>query len=296
MGYEGNCKANAQVTGTQRVCIEWGNVEAIWRTDASFAGIDTEANALLGATWNTQIQAQEVYPIRVVNQMNVNDAETSNEELANGKKEVNRGDIDRDYLFFSNPYVQKQLLSHNGLPSAIYEVDENGGIRGIEGDSGEFLPIPVQLFQVQKAMPNNGQDSAFKTTIKVVISDVATYEERVAIIEAENLDFNAKTLSGLEPVQLSVIGTPSATELVVRAAISGTSTPILGFSETIGEDWTVKNAGVEIAPNSITDNGDGTYTFDFTALVSGSTVNLLDPSVMTTQGFKSNEAQTITFS
>ncbi|MFZ7121781.1 MAG: hypothetical protein ACOWWH_12645 [Eubacteriaceae bacterium] len=293
--YLGNCKNNALVTGTQRICVSWGNTVGIFRTDPDFSFAD-EATALAYANWETAIQDELIYPFPEIAQEDVNDADAVNQEFANGLTEVTPGKINRTYTIISNPYIDKQLRSHNGLKSAIYKIDNNGNVRGIVGDNGEFLPIPVQLFQVQKPTENNGADAGFTTKVLIVISDVETYINKAAIIESGNMDFNAKIVKGLEPVQLSIVGTPTATTLTVKAVISGTTNPVTGLSEVIGDDWTIQSdAGVENAPNTITDNGDGTYDFDFTALVTGSTVNLIDPSDMATPGYKSNGAKTITF-
>ncbi len=297
MAYEGNCSDSAKVTGTSQICVDWGTEEYFWRVSSSFGGIDTEANAKLEATWQALIQSKDVYPFPMINGLTNSDSEPTNEELANGMQEVNRGKVIIDYAFFSNPYIQKQLLSHNGLKSSIYLVDEDGNVRGIQGDDDEFLPIPVQLFQVQKATRNDGSSVAYKTMIKVVISDVQTYEEKVAIISADELDFDAKAITGLQPVTLTQVGDATATSITVKATISGTTTTLEGvFSDTVGEDWELTDAdGATQAFTDITDNGDGTYTFTFATLVTGYAVSLSDPTDMETEGYSADNSITGTF-
>jgi hypothetical protein len=278
------------------VCIDWGNIVRFDRAVDGFS-IANEAGALLGATWQTAIQAEQVYPFPIIINEEVNDEDTVNEDLPLGITKIREGKKDWTFSIQSNPYMDKLLQSHDGLKTGVYFVDNNGNKRGISKDGVTFDPIPVQLFQVQKPMENNGTDTSFKTMIKVVIADVRSYIDKAVIILADNMDFDAKEQKGLQPVALTVVGDPSATSLTVKATIAGTQTPVLGLDITASADFVIKTAlGVEVVPSLITEDpsNNGEYTFTAVGLVTGDTVDLQAPTVMATEGYKSDGAQTLT--
>ncbi len=296
MAYEGKCGTNAQVTGTQNVCVEWGNIIRFDRAVDGFS-IENEAAALQGSIWQTGIQAEQVYPFPIIINEEVSDEDTVNEDLPLGMTKIREGKKDWTFSIQSNPYMDKLLQSHDGLKTGLYFIDNNGNKRGISKDGVTFDPIPVQLFQVQKPTENNGTDTSFKTMIKIVVADVRSYIDKAVIILADDMDFDAKDQKGLQPVNIKVIGDPSATTLTIRATIGATLTPVLGLSTVVSEDFIIKTAaGVEIVPSLITEDplNNGQYTFTAVGMVTGDTVDLQGATVMATEGFKSTGAQALT--
>jgi len=296
MAFEGRCGTSAQVTGTQNVCVDWGNIVRFDRAIDGFS-IANEAAALLGATWQTAIQAEQIYPFPIIINEEVNDEDTVNEDLPLGMTKIREGKKDWTFSIQSNPYMDKLLASHDGLKTGLYFTDNNGNKRGITQDGITYDPIPVQLFQIQKPVENNGTDTSFKTQIKVVVSDIKSYRDKAVIILADNMDFDAKDQKGLQPVDINVIGTPSATTLTISATIGATLTPVLGLSTVVSEDFIIKTAaGVEVVPSLITEDplNNGQYTFTAVGMVTGDTVDLNGATVMTTEGYKSTGAQELT--
>jgi len=196
-------------------------------------------------------------------------------------------------------YGFKQLVSHSNKPCSVIFVDDNEFIQGISkqvSDVEHFASVNLENFTVEKYAPVKGGE-AMKCKIVMELGDPKTWYDSPSVVSG--LSFSPSQFNGLEYVLLGEEGTPTLSEVIIKAEAYRTGTAVPGASETPGEDWTVKNAaGVEQTPTTITDNSDGTYTFAFgTPLAAGTyTFNFVPSNVMTLKGFESLEAATVILS
>lgn len=291
MAFEGNCNQNLQPTGVQNVCVEWSSIAGFWRAKPGFE-FATEADAQDYANWETAIQNEDVYPFPLIFSQEVEDEDVVNEEGSLGIVPIRKGKKSWKFMIATNPYQDACLQSQDNAPGGIFYISTQGAVRGVT-NGVKLLPIPYQLFQVQKPVENNGTDAGNKTQIKVVVSDVDAYIKDVAIIEPNDIDWDPKAVTGLQSVTLSPVSA-SATTIVVDAFITKTSVKVQGLDNAPSGDFLVQTAaGVEIVPSLITEV-DGRYTLTVTGLVTGDTITLVDPSSMVTKGYKSYGAVSLT--
>lgn len=299
MAFEGNCNENLGVTGTSKVCVSWSSIFGFWRAKPGFE-FATEADAQDLDKVYQAIQDELLYPFPPIFAQEVEDEDTVNEEGSLGIVPIRKGKKSWKFMIATNPYQDAIFQTHDNAAGGIFYISTIGGIRGVT-DGVKLKPIEYQLFQVQKPTENNGTDAGNKTNIKVVVADIDAYINDVAIVEASDLTWDAKAVEGLYPVELTVQSS-SATSIVLAATIAGTTIPVEGLDVTPSADFIIKDAsGVEIVPTLISEEvGTGKYTFTATGLVTGDTVNLVDPSTMATSlitagvGYKSNGARELT--
>lgn len=292
------CNSNKANTALDKLCQDIGAIKGYIVCPWSYE-IDTAANAKLEATWITGIQApvsDRIYPFPEVFLMEDNSEEAVYQEGSISSLFVRDGKVNYSFTHESSRYKHAALKTHSNQKVSVYLIDQQGRIHGVSSDGVKFEAINLATFTVEKLKINNGTD-ATTTKVTMIFDDSLKFQLNPAIIKPA--DWNANDLEGLCDVLLTESGTPTLSEVIIDAEVWRTGDPVLGFSETPGEDWTVKNAsGVEQSPTDITDNGDGTYTFSFgTPLTAGTyTFNLLAPNLMTTKGYESKEAVSVTLS
>lgn len=171
---------------------------------------------------------------------------------------------------------------NNGI-WAVYEYTSTGHILGKSIDGIKFLPryATVHIEQQDKGTPEAAADLPY--TVQLVNDKDRT--DFVAWIEP---DFNPATdLEGLMDVDIAVTGTPSATAIVAVLTTTLNNIAVDGF--VVGDFLILLDNGTEQAPNSVTEEPAGTYTFDCTGQDDGS-ISLQIPSAMTTEGYESSGA------
>jgi hypothetical protein len=275
-------------TNVKQVCVQWGNMSRFWRAVPGFF-FASEADAQDPAKIQEAIQNEFLFPHPELSGFDVEDEETVYDSQPLAEQFVRSGKKKWKLRMFSNPYKDAQLRTHSQLPGGFYQVDSNGGFRGIKDENGALYPIAYQLYTVEKAIENNGNDAAFQTVVSIGLSDsqANVYADSVAIVEGNNLSFDARAIEGLENVELDVLSA-SATTIVVAATVEGTEIAVSGLDSTPSADWLVETAaGVEIVPTLISEDGvTGVYTLTVTGLVTDDTISLQSPAAMTTEGYK----------
>jgi hypothetical protein len=287
MAYKGSCNESLGATGVGKICIGWSNVARFWRAIPGFY-FESEADAQDLEKIQEAIQNEYLYPFPLLDSVEVEDEDTQKEELPLGSQYIRAGKKTWKMKSFSNPYKDKQLRTHNLASGGWYQLDALGGFRGVgdESDANNPLyPNPYQMFVVEKAEENNGNDSAFKSVFSIGLNDsqVLSYLNDAAIVEGSDISWSALDIEGLTPVCLEV-QSASATSIVVAVTVAGTTIPVTGLSTDPSGDFNVKTAaGVEIVPTLISEDGvTGVYTLTVTGLVTTDTIALNKPSAMTT--------------
>jgi len=238
----------------------------------------TAANFLLEATWLTGIKSQLLYPVigeEIVKNVTDSSSDVTLRTYENDtEKLVKRGKYKYMFTLEVNECLKKKLIYFDGFTEGVY-FTYGEAIRGRTIDSGiNVVPIRVSMTIVdkEKLLTTGGEGG----TVDIIIQlenqkDLNLYDYgRVMSWEPEDLD-------GLTEVDLTLIGTASATTVVVDVTSTcyGNTKAIAGLGLT-SADWVVENGTVVSAVESSTIPG--RYTITGTTFATG-TFNLAAPSV-----------------
>jgi len=293
------CGADKKNTGLSELCPDIGTIAGYILVPKTFS-IATFTEAKTITPWQNLIQANKAdrgYPFPPVFMMEDESEEAVFQEGSISSIFVRDGKIQMNFIHESSRYKHESLKSHTLGNYGIILFDQQGRIQGVKDDTGAFQPGILSLFVVQKLKSNDGTEGTTSKTT-AILQDSDKWQNSPAVITP---DFDVKELEGLKDVYLAVAEntTPTTAEVIINASVSNTDVGVLGLSDVIGEDWTVKDAAnAEQTITTITNNADGTYTFAFgTPLSAGVfTFNLLASNVMTTLEYESLGAASVDLS
>lgn len=165
-------------------------------------------------------------------------------------------------------------ISHSALESYnsseytyIYEFTSDGQIKGVLQDNGEVKGQLLSDFQVSPIIEPVIDGDPLSSIVDMTYENPRELTTAGAIVTP---DFDILKYKGIYPVTLEVVGSPSATELVVRATYSNQNLPLTGLD--LSNFKVLKTDGDANTPNSVT-AGSGEdanlYTFVDTDLESG---------------------------
>ncbi len=300
MGYELSCNSGGSNTGMPKCRGDYGRVlfHILCPPDQE---IDTEANALLEATWTALLENDEptrCYPLPPYFMYTPSREDAVYEQGHYGKKIfVREGYPDGIVMYESLPtcYIKK-LETFNGQNWTAYAVTEKGYILGWSEDGTKFQAFDV-FFQLEADKPATA-DETRKTPIRLYETESWQWQKYGVAIDptSESTSWNPRELEGLQDVTVSVV-TSSATELVVDVK---TDCDEIGVTDLVLGDFTLVDdaAGAEsIVSATESTTVDGRYTLDVTTLGADDyLINLKEPSAMTTNGYQTGSAATFTIS
>lgn len=261
-------------------------LESIIKTPLNYT--ITAANAASTSNWQDAVIAPKASRIQVFPL--AHDFENVSEEAVRsasnlGKEVTTRlGQYRFRLLFRENLEMHKQMYSYLGAAGRVFLRDINKKLIGTSDDGG----VTLKGFLLDQMAPEKIQFGDGSTpSLSPLYITLANNEE--LDVNGVQIKFNAQTIA-LKPmidVVLAVVGATSATEftLSVKSIYDNTGIPGLlqaDFVETMG--GTV---------NSVTDNGDGTYTFAGTGMTTG-TVTLRASSLLTVQAYEASNTVTVT--
>lgn len=165
-------------------------------------------------------------------------------------------------------------MSHGALESYmgseytyIYEFASDGQIKGVIQPDGTVKGQLLSNFIVGPVIEPVLDGDPQSSVVEIVYADPRELSKSGAIVTP---DFDVSKYKGIYPIFLSIEGTPSDTELKVRAVYSNQNLPLTGL--VIGDFIVKKTDGSSNTPNSVT-AGSGAdanlYTFVDTDLASG---------------------------
>lgn len=246
---------------------------------ASFTSWATEAD------WLTAIKTKTVFPLPYIYEFDDNSEDDVFQETGLGVKIFIR-DGKYIYQFRMDASIQTniELQKFSGAKMRAFIIDSNGYIWGYSDDDTTIQGFSISSLKFGKKGTPAG-DSKGWTPVDITFGDTRQLNDYGKILQPS---FVASDLTSLANVAVTVVGTPTATELIVNVAQgtgvydstgSENTIPIAGIPEA---DFTIIKAsdGAAQTADNFTDNGDGTYTFYFTGLVTGS-VNLVSASSQT---------------
>lgn len=201
--------------------------------------------------------------------------------------------------FEDGMYNHRQMASHRLAVDNIVLIDNNDVAYMTSLDSGANLRgFTVDLFNPEKMMFNNQTDPT-RSPIYISLENYKELDDRGFIFSMPFIN----DLHPLTDVSLRVVGTPTATEIVVKVFFTETEDedtpdneiPVLGLVMADFDLTTTAGADQNSTISGVTDNEDGTYTIAGTAMTSG-LINLVASSdiAATTYAIESTGAETVT--
>ena len=259
MGYNIlSCGTNIGNTGLQDCVEDFGGWDSIVEVPADFE-IDTQANALLEATWVTLFNAAKTsrgYKLFSNFIVEPNSEDPVIETGTYGDEEIAREGKSRlnIQLKRTSLYNHKELRTHNGQKGrGFFVFTKNGYILGKSLDGVKFLPIPLsKLYIGEQSIPLG--DTFPRTSIQIEWEKTHWNDYGVWV---KPTAFDPELLESVKDVTLSgTVGATGMTLTVVGAADS------VGVAGLIAANFKLVNDAsplVDIAVVVGTDNLDGTY-------------------------------------
>lgn len=200
-------------TGFDKCNANLGPVKMVILTTDDFT-ISTEANAKLLATWTAGIQQRKVFPLPIVWSATEQSEKDAYETSPLGQKKLGKeGIYGAEYLLDAPLGMQIGLRSFNGADLRVFYVDVNGNIMGMSLDETILKGYKVGLFHCE-GMTNPVALGETKKIIVVVSEDTPTDRDDYGVF-VKPTAFNALELEGLKDVNLTIVGTPTSSSIVV---------------------------------------------------------------------------------
>jgi hypothetical protein len=258
--------------------------------------IDTVANSRLFATWQGKITQEDKDDQwkKLPNFVNFENTTVQDEEE---DFPIQSSALSRKGFQAGIGYVNVPLLVNNNLKLVndlqwgIFIITGTGFILGKSSDGIKFEPLAITKFRVG-TMPLPAPGDAVKVPITFALE-----KEQTILHTKITTGLDATQLRDLRPLNLAVSGT---------SATAGTSTvtdAFTGIAVTglVNADFVlVDDEGGSETIVSTTDNGDGTYTHDWTTLgADGYVLDFEDPATLSINDplfYESNGSQEFTIS
>jgi hypothetical protein len=193
-------------------------------------------------------------------------------------------------LSFSNGInmeVAKQMATHISDES-VFLIDSKNVIWGWEATTGSISGFDISLINPENLTFNDGSVATAKP-VYISLADPSQMNLYAVPTDAAFVT----TLKRLTEVEISIVGTPTATEIVAKVVSFVDNVPILGLVQA---DFSlVDGTGAAQTISGVTDNSDGTYTVAGTGLVSGE-LDLVSAATLSIQAYESNGPATVTIS
>ncbi|WP_159522861.1 hypothetical protein [Sunxiuqinia indica] len=286
---------NLGVKGTRKD-NEMVSIDGVILTTSDFA--PSIADLALEATWIAGIRAGTVMPLNGLDSYEDQSSDDTIYESALGNRKLLKRGKTRMMFQLDIPLsVHRTLQQDYNNADLTYWPLRDGKIC-FYNDGGVAKGFSTDMINIgrMKEVPADGSTPAFTP----LYLDMDNYREWDMYGEFIEPTWEANDLEPLIDVDLEVVGTPTASEIIVRVfgsdgVDSDGSVKKIGIKGIVESDWQ-STAGVWTAETGFTDNGDGTYTFASAAAFSTGTMDLKTPANMVSDGLliKSTGAATVT--
>lgn len=271
-------------TGFDKCNRSLGAIAMIILTTDDFH-IDTEAQALTYAAWETGIQARTVFPLPKVWSFTDQSEKDAYETSPLGWKKLGKeGLYGGEFLLDAPLGMQIALRSFNGADLRVFYVDINGNILGMSTLGVILQGYKVGLFNCEGM---SSVTAAGETRKIVVHLDESTPKDRDDYgVVVYPTAFNPLELEGLKDVDLTVV-TASATHIVFDAK---THLGQVGVTGLIFTDVTAPTGASSMAAHATIA---GRYDITGTGMATG-TLDLIGPATLGVKGIMSSGVITVT--
>jgi len=250
-----------------------GVPEGFFLTQKSFK-FDSYVDFADESVWLTKTKSKEIFPIGGFLEFDDNTEESVYYTSGLGI-DVFLRDGKYKFVFRANYGIEqnKEIQKFSGIKGRLFFRDSNGYIWGKSDDGTTVQGFAVSTFKAEnKKVPT--ADAPEWSSINITLSNPREMNDDFILL---NPSFDPADISGLANVDLTVAGTPTATEIVISV---GNPTGVINEDGSI---QFVPMAGIPITdfkflkdsdglaqtPDSMTETSDGVYNFVFTALETG---------------------------
>lgn len=257
--------------------------------------IPTGTAAMQKATWDALIQSRDILPLPVAISTEPTNEGAVYEQTPLGSMWVRDGRQEMKLHINTNMDLHSKIRTINsGVYNNAWYLYTSGVMAGtkIDGDV-KFYPYGLELLRAEYHTDNDGSVGG-KTPVFISFADPTEFQDRPMFVKPTA--FNPLRLTALKNAAIEVISA-SATSIVVDVYIPhikfGLQNPIEGL--VAGDFLLTTTAGAAQTISGAVEDSlvDGRYTLSGTGLASGF-LDLKESSAMTTQGYSSTGAVTIT--
>jgi len=251
-------------------------------TSADFSIAEDDVNTL--ANWQDGIFATYkrnrifYWPV-AVNLENLNE-ESVYEETPLSTMNVRDGRYRFRASFQENLELHKSMFTHKNFQGRIFLIDIENKVVGTRREDGSFAGFTLDLLNPEKMTFNDGSIVS-KSMVYISLQDNLELDKFGRQIEGGFL----RGLQRLTDASLTIVGTPSSTEIVVKVTNALDNEPVLGLND--GDFVLTDGAGTAQTISSVVESTlvEGQYTLSGTALVSG-ILDLASPDTISVKGFE----------
>lgn len=181
-----------------------------------------------------------------------------------------------------NMCVHKALYSHRATSGRVIFFDKNNNL-WLTTVEGGYSGMRISMLNTEKFMLTDGAAQATTTPVYVVLEDNLEIDQHGILASAGTV---INQLVRLADVTLTIIGTPSATTIVVDVLQSCDGEPVNGLAIA---DFVLLDADGDAQTITVLAEANGRYTLTGVGLVDG-TLNLDEPSELTVLAYESEGA------
>ena len=214
-----------------------------------------------------------------------NNEDTVYEENALADLKVRNGKYRFRVFFAKGLCLHKAMFTHATKGGRVFLYDVDGRLFGTRDSQGNLRGFSISLLNPEKLIISDGS-VATKSPVYVVLANSNEADKNGYVIDLPELT----TLNRLTDVTLAVVGTPTATTIVVSVTASCDGTPISGL---VTADFVVTTAAGATQVVTAAEGDEGVYTLTGTDMVSGF-VNLVAPASLSIEAYESTGKQTVT--
>ena len=267
------CEETTTITGWSPNCSTGlGVVQRIVFTDSDFE-FETEAKADDETQWGEDIVDKNIYPLPDILEIDDNSeaAGTYTSDINGRIIIVKAAKASYLYRFEYEPGLHARLRTFNGKSVRVIEIDTNNNVIGTTPDGVIFKGLDAYIYVGEKVAATSSTPAFTPVTVSYL--STTERDDKPAVF---NVDWNILGLNGVQPVTLTVVGTPIATEIVVDVAGTDDGVAISGIGTNfrlIAADGT-SEITISTSPESTTIPG--RYTLTGTAFTTLSNLNIYD--------------------
>ena len=233
------------------------------------------------SVYTTAIKAKQMFPLMDMQEIENQSEETTYQTTSLGiDNRLRDGKYKFLYSFLLTLKQHQELQKFSSANLRYFRVDERNQILGYSPDGTTVKGFSISTFEAEK-MGIASADSVAYSPVKITESSPAQLNSFGINIAPT---WEVASLSSLTNVDVDVVGTPTATEIVLNVGANVGLNPdgskaLVEITGLLSADFVVKTTAGATQTVTFTDNDDGTYTGVGTGLVSG-TADIVDPTAL----------------
>jgi hypothetical protein len=187
-----------------------------------------------------------------------------------------------------NLCLHKAMYTHYRKSGRVFLIDRNNKFIGTELTNGDFAGLSIQLLNLEKFQFNDGSVST-KSPILLALRDNRELDQSGYMLSGDFVN----EIYRIVDVELTIVGAPSATTIVVDVKAVCDDTPLSGLVAT---DFFITDTddGANHAITSVVESSTipGRYTVTGVAF-EDSTINIDPPATLSVKAYESSGAATV---